>query len=237
MYKGKRFLAIIPARGGSKGIPRKNIKNINGKPLIQYTIDEAKGSKYLDKIIVSTDDEEIAEVALHCGAEVPFLRPKELAQDGSKTIDTLIHVLKELNSMMDNYNYLVLLQPTQPMRKSWHIDEAIESIIEKDEESLVSVSLVNENPILTRTINKYGTLEKILNINSTVRRQDFPKYYKVNGAIYINKIDSNFNENTSLNDNKLAYVMDKAYDVDIDEEIDIEMFELMLNKQKNFKSN
>jgi CMP-N,N'-diacetyllegionaminic acid synthase len=233
MYKGKKFLAIIPARGGSKGIPRKNITIINGKPLIQYTIDEAKNSKYLDRIIVSTDDKEIAEIAKRCGAEVPFLRPKELASDHAKTIDALIHAVTELEKRGIKYDFVVLLQPTQPLRKSWHIDEAIQEIVETNEESLVSVSKVKEHPILMRTIGEDGKVKKLLEISSTVRRQDFPTFYKVNGAIYINKINENFTKNTSLNDNKLAYLMDKKYDLDIDEPIDLEFFKLILQLNKS----
>ncbi|TDT51974.1 cytidylyltransferase domain-containing protein [Fonticella tunisiensis] len=230
MYKGKTFLAIIPARGGSKGIPRKNIINVNGKPLIQYTIDEAKKAQYLDRIIVSTDDEEIAEVSKKCGAEVPFLRPKELADDNSKTIDVLLHAINELVKQGNKYDYVVLLQPTQPLRKSWHIDESIKKIVESNEESLVSVTEVKEHPILMRTIDKNDRVENLLNVNSTVRRQDFPKFYKVNGAIYINKLNENFNNYTSLNDNKLAYIMDKKYDIDIDEPIDLEIFEFLVKR-------
>jgi CMP-N,N'-diacetyllegionaminic acid synthase len=233
MYKGKTFLGIIPARGGSKGIPRKNITIINGKPLIQYTIDEAKNSKYLDRIIVSTDDKEIAEVAEKCGAEVPFLRPKELATDNAKTIDALIHAVKELEKRGSKYDYVVLLQPTQPLRRSWHIDEAIQKIVETNEESLVSVSEVKEHPILMRTIGEDGKVKNLMGISSTVRRQDFPTFYKVNGAIYINKINENFTKNTSLNDNKLAYLMDKKYDLDIDEPIDLEFFKLFLQLKKS----
>jgi CMP-N,N'-diacetyllegionaminic acid synthase len=232
MYKGKKFVAIIPARGGSKGIPRKNITIINGKPLIQYTIDEAKNSKYLDKIIVSTDDKEIAEVAMRCGAEVPFLRPKELGTDNAKTIDALIHAVTELEKRGSKYDYVVLLQPTQPLRKSWHIDEAIQKIVNTNEESLVSVSEVKEHPILMRTIGEDGKVKNLMEISSTVRRQDFPTFYKVNGAIYINKINENFTKNTSLNDNKLAYLMDKKYDLDIDEPVDLEFFKLFLRLNK-----
>lgn len=230
MFKGKTFLAIIPARGGSKGIPHKNITIVNDKPLIQYTIDEAKKSKYLDRIVVSTDDEEIARVSQICGAEIPFMRPKELASDQAKTIDALIYTVEELSKMGNQYDYLVLLQPTQPLRNSKHIDEAIEKIVGNDEEGLVSVSEVNEHPILMRTINQDGKLETLLNVNSTVRRQDFPSFYKVNGAIYINRLNESFTEHTSLNDNKLAYVMDKEYDIDIDDFIDLELFKLVLNR-------
>ncbi|WBO93056.1 acylneuraminate cytidylyltransferase family protein BpsG (plasmid) [Bacillus tropicus] len=233
MYGGKTFVAIIPARGGSKGIPQKNVSVVGGKPLIQYTIDEAQNSKYLDDFIVSTDDREIAKIAKECGAKVPFLRPKELAGDKIKTIDVLIHAVQSLSVMGKKYDYVVLLQPTQPLRKSMHIDEAIQHIIKKKEQSLVSVNEVNEHPLLMRSINEKGHLESLLKVNSTVRRQDFLKFFKINGAIYINKINENFNQNTSLNDNRLAYVMEKKYDLDIDEPKDLEKFKHLISKELN----
>lgn len=232
MYKSKSILCIIPARGGSKGIPRKNIALINGKSLIQYTIDEAKASKYIDKVIVSTEDNEIALVAQNCGAEVPFLRPAELAKDTTRTIDVLINTVDELTKRGFRYDYLVLLQPTQPLRNNFHIDEAIESIIEADRESLVSISEVQEHPILMKTINEFGNMENLLDQRSDVRRQDFKKIYKVNGSIYINKLNDNFNNTISLNDNKLAYIMDKKYDLDIDEPEDLRMFELLIKNTR-----
>lgn len=228
MYKNKKILAVIPARGGSKGIPEKNIVEVNGRPLIDYTISEALKSKYLDNVIVSTDSEKIAEIAKKCGAEVPFLRPKNLAEDQSKTIDVLINLINQLTATDIFYDYIVLLQPTQPLRKSFHIDEAIKLAIDNEYKSLLSVNLVQEHPILVRTIDNQGRLKNLLNINSTVRRQDFPTYYKVNGAIYINKIDDDFNENTSLNDNQYSYIMDKEYDLDIDDPLDLEVLKIKL---------
>lgn len=227
MYKNKKFLGIIPARSGSKGIIKKNIVKVNGKPLIYYTIKEALNSKYLDRLIISTDSIEIAKICEKYGVEVPFLRPKHLAGDKSKIIEAVIHVLEQLRNKGQNYDYIVLLQPTQPLRKSFHIDEAIEEIVNKKANSLVSVTKVKEHPILMRTINNNGTLECLLKVNSTVRRQDFPPYYKVNGAIYINNIN-HINLETSFNDNEYPYVMDKKYDLDIDEPFDLEVFKLKL---------
>lgn len=229
MYKDKRILAVIPARGGSKGIPRKNIVNVLGKPLIQYTIEEALLSRYLDNVIVSTEDEEIARISQKCGAEVPFLRPKELATDDSKTIHTLLHAIDFYEKRGVFYDYIVLLQPTQPLRKHWHIDEAIEKIIDNKAKGLVSISRVKDHPILIRKKDQNDLLTSILKENSTVRRQDFPEYYKINGAIYINKIDNDFNSNTSLNDNSLGYVMDAKYDLDIDDPLDLELLKIILN--------
>lgn len=233
MYKNKKILAIIPARGGSKGIPSKNIIDIYGKPLIQYSIECSKASRYIDRTIISTDDLKIKEVAEKCGGEVPFLRPSELAQDTSKTIDCLIHAINWLKKENEEYDYLVLLQNTVPLRKGWQVDEAIEKLLESNERSLVSVTEVEENPVLMRTLNEDGTLKNMLEINSTIRRQDFPKFYKVDGAIYIQKIDNEFNLNTSLNDGKLAYIMEEKYSVDIDTYLDIKKIEYYLDEELN----
>lgn len=227
MYKEKKILAVIPARGGSKGIPKKNITLINGKPLIQYTIDEALQSRYLDDIIVSTDSLEIASISKKLGAQVPYLRPTHLALDHSKSIDTLLHVIEEQNKLGFQYDYAVLLQPTQPLRKHWHIDQAIEKMISSNQSSLVSISKVKEHPLFIRELKEDGTVEPLLPNNSTVRRQDFPTYYRVNGAIYINKIKE-LNHNTSLNDNTLGFIMDSEYDIDIDELVDLELLKYKL---------
>ncbi|MGG2109433.1 acylneuraminate cytidylyltransferase family protein [Lysinibacillus pakistanensis] len=232
MYCNKKILAIIPARGGSKGIPKKNIIKINGKPLLQYTIDAAIKSKYIDEIHVSTDDDEIVEVAENLGVSVLRKRPIELAQDNSKSIDVILDVINYYKEIIQqHFDYILLLQPTQPLRQSFHIDEAIEKIINLGAESLVSVSLVDNHPILIRQINKEGKLISILQQTSTVRRQDFESYYVVNGAIYLNKIDA-INSHTSLNDNKIPYIMDKKFDIDIDEYFDVNVFKLKLKHLK-----
>ncbi len=230
MYKNKKILAVIPARGGSKGIKQKNTLKVLGKPLINYTIDEAKKSNYIDKIHVSTDADYIAEVARANGINVPFLRPSELASDEAPTILSLLHSIDKLKESGLDFDYLVLLQPTQPLRLAKHIDEAIEKIVDENLEDIVSISPVTEHPILMRTIGENGKLNRILDINSTARRQDFSNFYKVNGAIYINKI-KNINVDLSLNDNHNPYIMEREYDIDIDEMEDIERLILRLNKK------
>lgn len=223
MYNGKRFMALVPARGGSKGIPHKNIALVNNRPLLAYTLDSAKKSKYLDGIYVSTEDEEIAKVAVAEGADI-IKRPDFLASDSSKTIDTVIHAVEEAGS---EYDYLVLLQPTQPLRTAAHIDEAIETMICRGDSSLVSISPVKNHPLLIRQMDEKGCLKSLLPSSSTVRRQDFEAFYTVNGAIYINKI-SDLNKDTSLNDNAFGYVMEEQYDLDIDEPFDLYLFEKYL---------
>lgn len=235
MYKNKRILAVIPARGGSKGIPSKNIFNIDGYPLIKYTLDCANNSKYIDKVIVSTDNQEIKKVAEQYGGNVPFMRPSELAEDHSKTIHAVIHVIDTLKKMGETYDYVVLLQNTVPLRKHIHVDKAIQKIIDRNENSLVSVTEVEQHPILMRTLDKNEHTHNLLNMNSTVRRQDFPKYYRVDGAIYIQKIDENFNLETSFNDGKLAYIMNKKYSTDIDTYKDIKVIEYYLEKERKTK--
>lgn len=230
MYKEKKVLSIIPARGGSKGIPRKNIIDLCGRPLISYTIDAGKNSKYIDYVMVSTDDEEIAQVARANGAEVPFMRPEELASDTAKTIDVILHVIKCLREIGQDFDILVLLQPTEPLRTCDDIDTAIETYFENGCEALASVSEVDDHPILVRSIQN-KRLKPLLNISSTVRRQDMPKYYRVNGCIYINAI-SEINEKTSFNDNPIPYIMEKNHSVDIDELSDLALAEYYIKSNK-----
>lgn len=230
MYKDQRILAIIPARGGSKGIPNKNITNLCGKPLIAYSILAAQASQYIDDIIVSTDSEQIRDTSVEYGASVPFLRPAALASDTSKTIDCMIYTINELKKQGQHYNCVVLLQPTQPIRTEGMVDEAISLLLDSTEDSLVSVTAVTEHPILMRTITKEGTLKSLLPMSSTVRRQDFPNVYRVNGSIYINRINSHFNSSTSLNDNLLPYFMEESYSVDIDSYEDLKKAETILQQ-------
>lgn len=235
MYKDKKILAIIPARGGSKGIPKKNIIDLLGKPLLYYSIKSAKESKYIDKVIISTDDEEIAEVGKELGVDVPFLRPEEISGDKAKSIDAFIHAIKELEKLEEKYDYILLLQNTSPLRQSWHIDEAIEKLIESNERSLVSVSEVTEHPCIMRTLDENENTQPLISMTGDMRRQDFPPIYIVNGAIYIQKNDEYLDLNTNLNGGKLAYVMAREYSVDIDEYLDLDIARHYLKTMKDEK--
>ena len=230
MYNGLKILALIPARGGSKGIKNKNIIDLCGKPLIQYTIDAAKGSKYIDDVVVSTDSEAIADVARKCGAEIPFLRPVELATDTSKSIDVVVHAVDFLKKQGREYDCVLFLQPTQPLRTVEDIDLAVDTFYSNGRKSLVSVCEVENHPILMRTINK-GILEHLMNCGSDCRRQDMSDYYCVNGCIYINPIED-INRNLSQNDNIITFIMPVDHSVDIDEEIDLKKAEFYLSLQK-----
>lgn len=233
MYKDKKILAIIPARGGSKGIPYKNIMNINGKPLIAYSIEAAKQSKYIDYILVSTDDYKIKEVSLQYGASVPFLRPEEISNDTAKSIDVVIHGINYLEESGEEFDYVVLLQPTSPLRTSQDIDEAIEIIIKNEKESLVSVCEVAENPVLMRII-KDNSLQEIINFHGdNLRRQDLPTVYIFNGALYINKVSILLKDKAFVNGKTLPYIMEKEKSIDIDNKIDAKLAELIL-KEKSY---
>lgn len=233
MYKQTQFLAIIPARGGSKGIPHKNIKTVAGKPLICYTIEAALNSRYIDAVYVSTDDDEIAEISRSAGSGV-IMRPDYLASDTSKTVDALIHAAKVVSEQEDGkkYDYLVCLQPTSPLRDSHDIDGAVAQLMDKGQSSLVSLSPVENHPILIRSIDEESDRVKgLLDVSSTVRRQDFPDYYYVNGAIYINRI-ADLNPDTSLNDNEYGFLMSARHGLDIDEPDDIRYLSSLIEEIK-----
>jgi len=227
MINGKKVLALIPARGGSKGIPNKNILKINKKALIAYTIEAALECDYIDSVVVSTDSEAIAKTSIKLGAEVPFIRPIELAGDKSRSVDAVIHAITSLKALGREYDYICLLQVTSPLRTASDIAGALKTFVKNQEKSLLSVSEVSESPILMRKIDENGHLLPLMNCNSSVRRQDMPAFYRVNGAIYINKADS-INEETSFNDNEIAYIMDKTHSVDIDGYEDIALMKYYL---------
>jgi len=227
MIAGKKVLAVIPARGGSKGIPRKNIKQLAGKPLIAWTIEEAKKSKYIDRLILSSEDDEIIKVAKEWECEVPFVRPKELAADDTPGIEPVLHAI---NTLPEIYDYVCLLQPTSPLRSSVDIDRAIEMCIKKNYNSCVSVTEVTEHPYLMYTANEDKLNPLFPNIDIK-RRQDLPKIFKLNGAIYFAAVNQVLNEKRLVNDKTLGYVMAKEFSIDIDNNIDFELCNNVLMKK------
>lgn len=186
MFDNKSVLAIIPARGGSKSIPKKNIKFLGDKPLIAYTIEEAVKSKYVDRVILSTDDKEIAKVAVDCGAEVPFLRPESLARDTTSSLSVILHALEYLKRE-EKYSpdTVVYLQPTSPFRGARHIDEGIEKI--GDYDAVAGVCEVKHHPNFMMQ-EEGGILKPYSKIkNRVLRKQDVPKLYVLNASLYIAK--------------------------------------------------
>lgn len=217
-------LAVIPARGNSKGIPRKNLYPICGTPLLGYVCSSVKKSQYVDRVIVSTDNEDIAKYASSQGIDIPFMRPAELASDTAPTSSVIHHALSFYAEQGILYDIVVTLQPTQPLVQSWHIDEAIEQMY-SHKKSVLGISRHDVHPILLRTMDKDTILSPILpHRSSTLRRQEMENIYCVNGMLYINKAQEVLeNPMISLNDNTCGYEIDPIYYVDIDtlEDIDI----------------
>ena len=219
MYQNKTFLAIIPARGGSKRLPRKNIVDLCGKPLIAWSIEAGLKSKYIDKVVVSSDDEEILNTASKLRIDT-IKRPDILASDTATSFDVIKHVL----SISKNYDYVVLLQPTSPLRNNTHIDKAIKLLEQKNADAIISVCEMDHSPLWSNTLQEDGALDTFLRDNvSDKRSQELEKYYRVNGAIYICKLDKLLKEESFfLKENIYAYIMNRASSVDIDEQIDLD---------------
>lgn len=215
-----KVVGLIPARGGSKGLPRKNLCLLAGKPLISWTIGAALKSTIIDKVVVSTEDKEIADISRKYGADVPFMRPIELARDESLRNDVVQHALGKLCG----YDYLVLLQPTSPLRKSTHIDEAFARLLESDEKSLVSVTEQHPSPEWIFQLSVTNKLICDSNSLKSTNRQSFPNYYKLNGAIYIIRTEhflSSSLPDPFISSDTLGFIMSKEHSVDIDDEQDL----------------
>jgi len=223
VYKDKTFLAIIPARGGSKRLPRKNILELNGKPLIAWSIEAGLKSKYVDKVVVSSDDKEILEYSQYYGADT-IKRPDNLASDTSTTFDAIKHTVENLKK----YDYVILLQATSPLRNENHVDEAIELLESKNASAVVSVCETDHSPLWSNTLDDSLSMKGFLKEGVLNKRsQDLEKYYRLNGAIYICKVEKLLKEKSFfLKDNIFAFKMDKHNSIDIDEEVDFQMAKL-----------
>ena len=229
MFKDKTILAIVPARGGSKGVPRKNIRLLAGKPLIAWTIDEAKKSKYIDRLILSSEDEEIIKVAREFGCEVPFKRPIELAQDDTPGVDPVIHAI---NTLEEKYDFVVLLQPTSPLRTVEDIDGCIQHCILTESPACVSLTEVQQSPYWMYHLDDNMKLKPFVqNVETINRRQDLPKVYVLNGAVYVAKSGFILNRKSFLSNETAGYIMSGKNSVDIDTELDFSYCEWLINKK------
>ena len=231
MFNGQRVLAIIPARSGSKGLPGKNIKLLNGKPLIGWTIDAAISSLFIDEVIVSTDGEEIAEISKKFGAKVPFLRPKDLAGDDSPRIDAILHCIDFLKSQNDVYDLVVYLQPTSPLRLASDIDSAIEMLDGEKMEAVISVCEVEHPPFWSNTIPKDGCIKNFLRPEYVgVNRQDLDVCYRLNGAVFVSGVEYLKVNGEFWGEKTFAYKMPTERSVDIDTEIDFKIAEVFMRE-------
>lgn len=223
-----KTLALIPARGGSKGIPRKNVKLIAGKPLIVWTIEAALRSSRLATVVVSTDDMEIADVARQAGAQVPFMRPTALAQDTTPGLDPVLHALSQL----PQYDSVLLLQPTSPLRTTDDIDACLQLATQRRARSVVSVSEPDTHPYWTYRLSEQQTLARLVDTAPVARRQDLPPVFAVNGALYFAETDWLKSSHSLVDAETLAYVMPRERSVDLDTPLDWMLAELLLKVQK-----
>ncbi|MBU0535638.1 MAG: acylneuraminate cytidylyltransferase family protein [Nanoarchaeota archaeon] len=242
MYKDKKVLGLITARGGSKAIPKKNIIELAGKPLIYWSIKAAKDSKYVDRVICSTDNDEIAEISKKYGAEVPFRRPDELAKDDSEDLPVFEHALKWLEENEGFKPDLIIhLRPTSPLRTTDHIDEAIKILADDENaDSIRGVSIPEENPFKMWEIEgKYMVplmRHKGIKDAHNRLRQNLPDVFWQNGAIDIARYNTIMKKHSMTGDNIIGYNMDYKYSVDIDSITSLRVAEIALNEREKGKS-
>jgi len=230
------MIALIPARGGSKGLPRKNILPLHGKPLIAYTIEAALAAKHISEVMVSTDSEEIANVAKKYGAQVPFMRPPELATDTALAIDNYVHFLKTIGEMGYNNQELTVLLPTAPLRDATDIDASIEIFRDRKADSVISFYEAPHPVQWYKYIDDKGVLRN-LNPESEklANRQEERKSYLPNGAIYVFRSEILVNQRAYYTDKTFPYIMPAKKSVDIDTSFDFELAEFLLSKNRETK--
>lgn len=230
MNLDRNLLAIITARGGSKGVHRKNIRSVCGKPLIAYSLQAALDSEKISRTIVSTDDQHIADIALGLGGEVPFLRPGELARDESSSIDVLIYTLEWLRRL-ENYQpeLTLLIQPTSPLVRVADIEEILKVFDETEADAVVSVCEAHPSPYWMHRIESDGRLVDFFETQLESRRQDIPPVYQRNGALWLAKTKVLIDQKSFIGDKTYAYLMGRERSLEIDSEIDLVLAEYLLS--------
>lgn len=222
-----KVLALIPARGGSKGLPGKNIRYLGGKPLVAWSIEAALAAKHVSRIVVSSDDAQILSVARAYGAQIPLIRPATLAQDDTPGIDVVLHTL----DCLPGYDWVVLLQPTSPLRTTDDIDRAISLCLEKNAPACVSVSQTPASPWWMFRIGHQGKMHSFLPPEQRpTRRQDLPELYALNGAVYLAKTEWLQRSLSFLTEETMAYVMPSERSLDIDTLMDFRIAECLLRE-------
>lgn len=227
MIGGKLVLALIPARGGSKGVSRKNLRDVGGRPLIAWSIEAARSAALVDRVVVSSDDAEILAVAREWGAETPFTRPADLARDDTPSIDVALHALDAL----PGYQTLVLLQPTSPLRTAAHIDACIRLREERGVSSAVSVSESAHSPYWMYFVDAAGAMRRVLSPPvAAERRQDLPPAYALNGAVYVVSAAALRVGCRFVFEDSAAYVMSAEASLDIDTELDLTIAQALMER-------
>lgn len=229
MYNEKKIIAIIPARSGSKGLKDKNIRLLNNKPLISYTIEAARECGFFDCIFVSTDSLKYAKIVENYGVDVPFLRSSENANDCSSSWDVVREVISKLDKEFD---IVVLLQPTSPLRTSKNIKEAVDLFFQKNADSLFSICETSHSMFWCNTIDETTFSAKdFIKKEYQIPRQNLPKSYTINGAVYIVKTE-NLNNLDLYSSKSFVYIMNKKQSIDIDDELDFQYADLLLKKEE-----
>ena len=228
VINGKTILAIIPARGGSKRLPRKNVLPLSGKPLIVWTIEAGLNSKYIDRVIVSSEDVEILKISVDAGSEI-IQRPQKLATDKASTFSVVEHVINEIDG---HYDFIILLQPSSPLRSSKHIDNAFDLLVAKDADGIISVCKTEHSPLWANILPEDGSMVQFIKGEiKGMRSQNLPIYYRLNGAIYLCKKDKLISEKSFLlKENIFAYQMNRRHSVDIDEKFDFDLAEHLMEE-------
>lgn len=229
MIDGSSVLALVTARGGSKGLPGKNIRPVGGRPLIDFTVAAARGAACVDRVVLSTDDDAIARAAQAAGCEVPFRRPAELAGDEAQSIDVVLHALDQLAPI----DLVVLLQPTSPLRTAADIDAACERLVRSASPACVTVAAVEQSPYWMYRVDEHHHLLPLLSAPAdATRRQDLPPVYTLNGAVYVARTDWLRRSRSFVTAETVAHVMPRERSLDIDTLDDFETFARHLARQQ-----
>lgn len=226
-------LAIIPARSGSKGLPDKNIKELNGKPLMAYSIEAALNSNLFDEVMVSTDSEKYAEIAKKHGASVPFLRSEELASDKAGSWDVVKEVLNRYKEMGKEFDTICLLQPTSPLRDAEDIKNAYNLYSEKASVAVISVCEMEHSPLWSNTLPADKSLADFIRPEANKPRQEIETYYRLNGAVFIVKTEEIYKGYDFYKEGSFAYIMPTWKSVDIDSALDFEIAEYLIKKHNS----
>ncbi|MFH1070336.1 MAG: acylneuraminate cytidylyltransferase family protein [Candidatus Glassbacteria bacterium] len=226
MIDGRRVLAVITARGGSKSLPRKNLRLMAGKSLLAWTVEAAQGSRLINRLVLSSEDPEIIRAAGELGCEAPFVRPRELAGDDVSAVDVVIHAIREL----PGYDYVLLLQPTTPFRSASDIDNCIELCRREDAPAVISLAPVKKNPFWMFRLDEEGRLQPLIEREwENSQRQDLPEFYVINGGVYVARTDYLLEHGAFIGNRTLGYVMPEDRSLDIDTVEDLSYAEYLVS--------
>ncbi|KIL97766.1 N-Acetylneuraminate cytidylyltransferase [Paramagnetospirillum magnetotacticum MS-1] len=224
MIDGLSVLALITARGGSKGLPGKNVRPLAGRPLVAWSVAQARASALVDRVVISSDDPEIVQAATAAGCEAPFIRPAELASDTASSVEVAVHALEAIDGA---YDILVLLQPTSPLRHTADIDACLRQLVDNRAPSCVSVCEAAKSPWWMLRMDEAGTLTRLLEPLDASRRQDLPKVFVANGAVYAVRVPWLLEQRKFLGEGSVGHVMPAERSVDIDTALDFRLAELL----------